>query len=143
MFARHSLGFEHGADLLARVLCIPLVDNIAKGRKVVIHAALTAHAVVNGNEPNARFGESDFRIESYFEIVPSQTAHIFDDDRPNLAVVYVVHQSCEVGTVEVCSRIAVVHIELRIGKAVFLCVLTEYRLLIFNTVAVALQFVVS
>ncbi len=123
MFPRHTFGFEYGAYLLARVFCVPLVNDIAKRSEVVIRAAFAVYPVVDSNKPHVRFGESNLRIESDFQIISAEPRHIFHNNRSDFSFVHVVHKSLEVGAVKVRSRIPVVHIEARIGKAVFLRIL--------------------
>ena len=138
MLACVSFCLEYGADFFARVLCIPFVDDIAEGRKVVVLLTVAVHAVIDGDKPHSCIGKGDFRIYADFQIVASQTAHILYDNCSDLTVVDVAYKSLEVGTVKVRSRIPVVHIVGRVAKSSVLCILAEYSLLIFDTVAVAL-----
>ena len=50
MFPRVAFGFEHRANFLARILRVPFVDDVPKGREVAVRSALVVHAVVHGDE---------------------------------------------------------------------------------------------
>ena len=69
MFPRHSFCLKYGTDLFACIFRVPLVNDVAEGSEVVIHRAFAVHLVVDSDKPYVRFGESNLRIESDFQII--------------------------------------------------------------------------
>ena len=65
MFSRVAFGFEHRAHFLARVLCVPFVDDVPKGREVAVHSALVVHAVVYSDEVYSALRKIDFRVVTF------------------------------------------------------------------------------
>ena len=69
MLPRIAFSFEHRADLLARVLRVPFVDDVPKGREVAVHSALVVHAVVYSDEVYAVLRKIDFRVVPDFQVI--------------------------------------------------------------------------
>ena len=68
---RHSLVAEYSANLLARVLGIPFVDDIPKRREIVI-LAFAVYAIIDSDEAHAHFGKAYLRIHSDLKIITAK-----------------------------------------------------------------------
>ena len=92
------------------------------------------HAAVHGDETDIVFGKKHFRVETDFQIVSADTAHILGDDDTNLIVLDQLNHSFPIGSVEVGTGITIVDEKLDVSETLFLCVFFENRLLIDNAV---------
>ena len=73
-------------DLFTAVLDIELIDDIQERSKIVVLLIGAVHAAVHGDETDIVFGKKHFRVETDFQIVSADTAHILGDDDTNLIV---------------------------------------------------------
>ena len=135
--------FHNRLNLFTAVLDIELVDDIQERRKIVVLLIGTVHTAVHSDEADIVFREKHFRVETDFQIVSADTAHILGDDDTNLIVLNQLNHSFPIGSVEVSPGVAIVYEKLDISETLFLCVFFENRLLIYNAVAIACQFVVT
>ena len=123
-------GAEDGLDLVAGVPAVELVHDVEKGREVVLLGLGAVDAVVDGDEPHALVGEHDLGVEAHLEIVPSEAAHILDDDRADVARLDLPHHGGEAGAVEIDAAVAVVGEVPEVGKSLLTGVGFEVSLLI-------------
>ena len=72
VFSRIAFGTEYRADLLARVLSVPLVDDITEWGKIVVDLTFTVHAVIDCDKSDARFGKGYLGIHADFQIIPAE-----------------------------------------------------------------------
>lgn len=100
-------------------------------------------AVVDGDKTDVRTGKEHFRVVSDFEVVSAETAHVFDDDCADAAFFCKRNEALPVRAVEVRATVPVINEKLRVAEPVVVSVLLEYGFLILDTVAVALQFIVT
>ena len=98
----------------------------------------TVHTAVDGNEPHVILRECDLGIHPNFQIISTDAAHIFCDDRTDLSVFHQRHHALPIQSLKVRARVTVIYKELRIAEAVFLCISAEIGFLIHNAVTVAL-----
>lgn len=73
------------------------------------------------------------------KLVAAKTAEVFCDNNADFTIFHISHHALETRPVEVRTRIPVVHIELRIWKAMFDCVLFQYSFLVLNAVGFPVQ----
>ena len=130
-------------DLFTAVLDIELIDDIQERSKIVVLLIGAVHAAVHGDETDIVFGKKHFRVETDFQIVSADTAHILGDDDTNLIVLDQLNHSFPIGSVEVGTGITIVHEKLDVSETLFLCVFFENRLLIDNAVALSCEFVIT
>ena len=71
-------------------------------------AACAVHAVIDGNEMNAKLRENNIGIHSHLEIIAPEAAHVLYDDALDPSCLDVGKHTLEARTVEVCAGIAVV-----------------------------------
>ena len=79
MLAGVALDLHHGTDLLAGVLRIPLIDDIAEGSKLIV-ALGAVHPIVYGNKVNIMLREHDFGIHTHLQVITAEARHILDDN---------------------------------------------------------------
>ena len=139
--ATFSFRLDHGSYLLAGVTCVPLVKKVLKRRKLVALGIERIVIIVDGNIANSKPWECDLRVMSDLNIVSAETGEVFGNQRTDLSFFHHRHHFLESGTFEIHSRKAIVNEDLRVFKAVVLCVFFKDTALILNTVAVALEFV--
>ena len=116
-------------DLFTAVLDIELVDDIQERSKVVVLLIGAVHTAVHGDETDIVFGEKHFCVETDFQIVSADTAHILGDDNTDLIVLDRLNHSFPIGSVEVGTGVTIVHEKLDVAETLFLCVFFENRLL--------------
>lgn len=75
--ARFHSGLKNSFDFLACVLCIPFIHDIQKWCKIIIRWCCTVNTVVDCNETDIFLWKQYFCIISDFQIISSQSAHIF------------------------------------------------------------------
>ena len=102
MFPSVSLDLHNGTDFLAGVFCIPLIDDIAEGSKLII-ALGAVHPIVYGDKVNIMFGEHDLGIHTHLQIITAKTGHIFDDDPFDDPCLHIGDHLLETRSIEGCS----------------------------------------
>lgn len=75
---------EQGLDLIAGVLRVELVHDVQEGGKIIVRRPVAVHVVV-GNESDVFLREKHFRVEANLQLVSPKSAHVLDNDRPDLA----------------------------------------------------------
>ena len=142
-FAGFALCLEHRTNFLTGVLGIKFVENVDKRSKITVLLIGTVHAVVDGNKAYICAGKSDLGIETYLEVISSQSAHILYDDRADLAFVYKDHKALPIRSFEGSPTVAIVNEKHRVPEAIFISELLEDSLLIQNRIAIPLKFIVT
>ena len=116
-------------DLFTAVLDIELVDDIQERSKIVVLLIGAVHTAIHGDETDIVFGEKHFRVETDFQIVSTDTAHVLGDDNTDLIVLDQLNHSFPIGSVEIGPAVPVVHEIKRVGESVVIGVLLEDRFL--------------
>ena len=140
--ARLALGFFDCLDLPAGVLCIEFVEDIDKRRHVVFCLAIAVDTVVYGDEADIRIRDNHLCVHANLQIIPSKSAHVFDDDRSHTVFIDKRHQTFPVRAVKVCAGKAVINEELCIGESILIRIFLQHHLLIADGVGIALQLIV-
>ena len=78
-----------------------------------------------------------------FQIVSADTAHVLSNKNTNSVILYQFDHSLPLGSVEIRSRVPVIHEKFDITKFLVLCVLFEDGSLIYNGVALTFLFIVT
>lgn len=138
VFAGFSLEPEWGTHFLAAVPNVVFVDNVDERDELIVLLVGTVHTAVDGNEPHVILWECDLGIHPNFQIISTDAAHALRDDRANLPFFHQRHHALPIRSLKVRARVTVIHKELRIAEAVFLCISAEIGFLIHNAVTVAL-----
>ena len=86
-----------------------VLDDIEKGGKVAVLLIYAVYAVIDSDKPHALFHEQDFGVKAHFQIVAPKPRHIFDNQRRHFSVFNPFQKFAPTRTVEVCSRVPVVH----------------------------------
>jgi len=139
-FAAFAFGLPHGPDFLGCVSQKPFIEQIHHRSKIVF-PVLRVHVVIDGDQPHVFFRKYDFGVESDFQVIATEPAHVLDDNGGNLSGFHILHHSGKRGPLEICPGEPVVIDELIRGKAVFFGVPGENFPLINDAVGIALQFV--
>lgn len=103
----HALGPKYRPDLLAGVLSVPLVDDVAERGEVVV-LPLAVHAVVDRDKPHIVLREADLCVHPYLQVVAAETGHILDDDRADEAAFNIGQHLLEARPVKVRTGVAVI-----------------------------------
>ena len=115
----------HGSpNLLAAVFDIELIDDVQKRCEIVVLLVGTINTAVHSNETHIVLGKEHFRIKADFQIVSSDSAHVFCKQDFNLISFHKRNHALPVRSVEVGAGIAVIYEELNVAKSLFLCVFT-------------------
>ena len=106
-----------------------VLDDIKERSKIVILLISAVHSAVHSNETDIMFGEKHFRVETDFQIVSTDTAHILGDDNTDIIILNQLNHSFPIGSVEVGARVTIVREKLDVAETLFLCAFFENRLL--------------
>lgn len=110
------LPFKHGSNFLARILCVPFVDDIEEWCKIAILLTGTVYTVIDGNEANISFRESYLSVVAYLQIISSKTAHILYDYGSDIARVHLSDHVLKIWAVKVRTAVTIIHKELCIRE---------------------------
>ena len=103
-----------------------VLDDIQERSKVVVLLIGAVHTAVHGDETDIVFGEKHFCVETDFQIVSADTAHILGDDNTDLIVLDQLNHSFPIGSVEVGTGVTIVYEKLDVAETLFLCVFFEH-----------------
>ena len=112
------------SDLAADVLGVHLVHHVTERAEIIL-SVLAVDAIVDGDEANVVFREIVVSVLADLKVVPAETGGILDDDRRDVAHVHVLQHLLKAGTVEIGSRVAVIHVELGVGESMLLGVFRQ------------------
>ena len=135
-FAGFSLCAQHGSYLFTCVLCVPLVHNVAEGRKIAVVLNGVIHAVIDRYKMNARLAEVHLAVIADLEIISAEPRHILDDYRSDATGIHIADELLKAGAIKVCPGESVIRIELRVKIAMTLRIIAKHLLLIDNAVAI-------
>lgn len=124
MLASFSTHFHNSSNLSAGVLGIVVVEHIFENGEVVLSAG-TVHVIVDSNKAYIVGRKNEILKATHVGIFTAKTAQIFDDQGRNSVVLHIFHHLLKTGSVEICSRISVIHKEHNIAKSLFGCVFAE------------------
>ena len=113
----HPLITEYGPNLLACVLRVPLIYDVAKRCEVIRALIFAVHAVIDGNESNAHLGKADLRIKSNLQIVSAKPGHILDHDHADQSRLNVPQHFLKPRTLEAGAGVPVVLVNFVLGDA--------------------------
>ena len=111
-------------------------------RGQVIFTFLRIHTVINSNKVNLILREDHFRIHADLQVVTAKPGHIFDNYPSYQTGPHISYHFLKIRAVKGCSGIAIINIEVVIGKAVFLAILFQHFFLVLDTIAVTVICVV-
>ena len=107
-----------------------VLEHIADRGKLTF-AACAVHAVIDGNEMNAKLRENNIGIHSHLEIIAPEAAHVLYDDALDPSCLDVGKHTLEARTVEVCAGITVVLVIMSVsGNPMILAVAFQNLLLV-------------
>lgn len=109
-----------------------VLEHIADRGKLTF-AACAVHAVIDGNEMNAKLRENNIGIHSHLEIIAPEAAHVLYNDTLDPPSLDVGKHTLEARTVEVCAGITIVLVIMAVGgNPVILAVAFQNLLLRWN-----------
>ena len=115
-----ALCLEYGTDFLARILGVELVHDVEERGEIALGLACAVHAVVDGNEPHIRLRECYLGVVSHLQIVPSETAQVLYDKRPDPAFIDHADEPLPIRSCEGGPTVAIVHEELGVAESVII-----------------------
>ena len=118
-----------------------VLEHIADRGKLTF-AACAVHAVIDGNEMNAKLRENNIGIHSHLEIIAPKAAHVLYDDALDPSCLDVGKHTLEARTVEVCAGITVILVIMAVGgNPVILAVAFQNLLLVCYGVTFTIQLI--
>ena len=114
MLAGLAFALPCSANLFGGIAGIHFVEHIADRGKLTF-AACAVHAVIDGNEMNAKLRENNIGIHSHLEIIAPEAAHVLYDDALDPPCLDVGKHTLEARTVEVCAGITIVLVIMAVG----------------------------
>lgn len=122
----------HRTNLFTGILCVKLVCPISYRAEIVTAFNQRIDAVVDRYEPNSHVREVQFKIITYLQVLSAKSAEILDDQCFHLAALDHILDLFSRGTLEVCSRIAVVGKEQDVIEPIVTGILFEHESLRVN-----------
>ena len=120
--SRFALGLKHSFDFLARVLGVPFINNIKKWCKITFLLIGTVNSIVDGNKSDFSFRKSNLRVITYLEIISTESAHIFYNNRCNMTCVHFCYHSLKTRSVKGCATYSVIDKKFSVSKSVIISV---------------------
>ena len=118
-----------------------VLEHIADRGKLTF-AACAVHAVIDGNEMNAKLRENNIGIHSHLEIIAPEAAHVLYDDALDPPCLDVGKHTLEARTVEVRAGITVILVIMAVGgNPVILAVAFQNLLLVRYGVTFTIQLI--
>ena len=99
MLAGLAFALPCSANLFGGIAGIHFVEHIADRGKLTF-AACAVHAVIDGNEMNAKLRENNIGIHSHLEIIAPEAAHVLYNDTLDPPSLDVGKHTLEARTVE-------------------------------------------
>ena len=141
MLAGLAFTLPCSANLLRGIAGIHFVEHIADRGKLTF-AACAVHAVIDGNEMNAKLRENNIGIHSHLEIIAPKAAHVLYNDTLDPPSLDVGKHTLEARTVEVCAGITVVLVIMAVScNPVILAVAFQNLLLVRYGVTFTIQLI--
>ena len=84
MFPGVALCPHNGADFLAGIAGIKIVEQVTEWGKIVV-ALVAVHTVVDCDIANIALGKETLGVIADFQIIPPHAGHILDDNRLDLS----------------------------------------------------------
>lgn len=119
-----------------------VLENIFEGSNLTF-ALLAVDGVIHSNKADTVVWKITVRVVSNGNIVTAEARQVFHHHSRHKAHLNITEHLLESGTVEICSRIPVVHIVFCVGQSHLLRFLREQALLIGDGIAVAVHSVVT
>ena len=92
--------FHNGSDLLARISCVPLVEQILERCKLVAFRVERVEVVVDSDIANIKAWEYQLGILTDLYIVSAESGEVFCDERCHLALLHQLDKTLECRAVE-------------------------------------------
>ena len=119
-------------DLAGNVSCIPLIYYVLEWCKFIV-TVNAVNAVIDRNEPYIFTREIKLGVLSGQNVIASEAAQIFNDHAVYLSVLNITDHALEIGSVEICSRPAVINIFVIDIDIVVCCILAKHLPLRLDT----------
>jgi len=136
-------GLEHRFLFARCVAGIPFGHYIKEGYKLVALAVCAVDVVADSNKAYTLLPEENLGVESHLQIVAPQTAHIFDNDRADIAGLYFCHHFLKAPAFKRGAGYAVIGEVAHIGKTVFRGKILKDFFLIGDGIALTLSVIVA
>ena len=108
VLATGSLGFHNSTNLFAGIFSIKIVKNIANYSKIVVPFG-TVHRIVDGDEAHIVARKDESRKPADLQIVSAKSAHVLNNPSADQALFHQGKALLHARTIEVRTRIAIVH----------------------------------
>ena len=120
-----------------------VLHNVEERGKITVLLVCAVYAVVDSDKPHALFFEHDFGIKTDFQIITPKAAHVLYNNCAHISGFNLCNHGLEALTLESCSAYSVICEVPDRGIAVFMSVAFKKLFLIFDTVALAYEFIIS
>ena len=107
------------SDFTGNIPGVPLVHNVAEGSELIFTLG-AVHTVIDGDKMDAVLGEKLVCVNPYLQIVAAQPGHILDHHGTDISVLNGLDHFGKAGTIEIRTRIPVVHKVFGVGQAIIL-----------------------
>lgn len=105
-----------------------VLHNISEWGEIII-LPKTIYILIHCNQTHILLSKQ-FHILPNLQIIPSHSAHIFNQDRPNFPGLHFFHHGKKAGAVKSCAANSIIRKMNQICKAMFLCILLQKLFLI-------------
>ena len=94
------------------VFCLHLfpLHKVSERGKVVAHLIVAVHSVIDGDKAYPHLREADFGVLAELDVVSAEPGQVLDENDIDTSGLCVSNQALNAGALEVCSRVAVIHI---------------------------------
>ena len=137
------LGFQQirGMHLLGNILAIHLVQDILKGRNVVV-LPQGVDPVIHGDVAHTVPGEEVLNEIACLQVVPAQPGEVFGNDKVDLSALDGLYHPFQVGALHVQPRVAIVLIDCHNLPSLLFAVVFQHIPLVGNAGALPVQIIV-
>lgn len=97
-----------------------VLHDVEERGEIALGLACAVHAVVYGNEPHIRLRECYLGVVSHLQIIPSETAQVLYDKRPDPAFIDHTDEPLPIRSCEGGPTVVIVHEELGVAESVII-----------------------
>ena len=112
------------------ILCHSLfeivIEEIDKGCEITALLIFTVHAVVDSNIANIHIWEGDLCVETYFEVVSAQSAHILHNYSADPSGIHFCHHPLKIRAVKSRTAVPVIYEKGCVLETVIISIFLQY-----------------
>ena len=119
------------------------IHDVDERGEIIVVRICTVNVAVDCYKPDPLLGEEHFSVETYFQIISPQTAHVLHDQGADPVFFNICQQRLKPRALKVCYGVTVIRIMTNIAVTIALCIILEILLLVQDAVAFTLKFIIS